>query len=141
MIKLPKRPCFEYEPPTLPGGYYLKLIFHQTWGDRDFVGLNGIVLFDQKGDEIKDIQSINEYPMSLSSLAGYEKDKRVVKNLLNNSNLTDKEEDVWLAPFQNDMDKIEKKVINMVVISFTNPLRLSGINIYNYMKHPNRGVR
>ena len=77
----------------------------------------------------------------MSGLPGYENDKRVVKNLLNNRNLNDLEEDTWLSPFQTDMDKIEKKTINMIVISFPKGVRLSGINIYNYMKHPTRGVK
>ena len=74
-------------------------------------------------------------------MAGYEKDKRMVKNLLNNRNLTDMEEDIWLTPLQTDMDKIEKNFINMIVIAFNSPLKVSGINLYNYMKHPKRGVR
>lgn len=85
--------------------------------------------------------SISDYPTSLSSLPGYEKDKRVVKNLLNNKNLTDNEEDIWLAPYQTDMDKIDKKTNNMIVIAFEKPIKISGVNLYNYIKHPYRGAR
>ena len=45
-FKLPKRNCFEYDPPLLPSGHYLKLILHTTWGDRDFIGLNSIIVYD-----------------------------------------------------------------------------------------------
>lgn len=49
-IKLPKRNCFEYDPPNLPCGYFLKLTLHTSWGDLDFIGLNGIVVFDENGN-------------------------------------------------------------------------------------------
>lgn len=105
-IKLPKRNCYEYDPPSNPSGYFIKLILHSTWGDINFVGLNGITVFDENGDEIKGIKKVSEYPAPLANLAGYEKDKRTLSNLFNGRNQTADEENIWLAPYLRDVDKM-----------------------------------
>lgn len=39
--------------PELPSGTNLKLDISSTWGDKHYVGLNGIELFNSNGDHIK----------------------------------------------------------------------------------------
>ena len=85
-IKLPKRQCFEYDPPVLPVGYFIKITLHSAWGDRNFIGLNGIELFDENGSQIKNLKKISEFPAALNTLPGYEQDKRVLRNLFNEQN-------------------------------------------------------
>ena len=46
---MPKRQCFEYDPPQIPCGYFVKIVFHSAWGDRNFIGLNGIAIYDENG--------------------------------------------------------------------------------------------
>ena len=79
------------------------MILHSTWGDRDFIGLNGVAIFDEKGNQINiDTKKIKEFPHGLITLPGYEKDMRKPENLFNNNNFSDKESDTWLAPLTND---------------------------------------
>lgn len=72
----------------------------------NFVGLNGMIVFDENGDEIKSIKKISEYPAPLANLTGYEKDKRTLSNLFNGTNQTADEQNIWLAPYLRDVDKM-----------------------------------
>lgn len=105
-IKLPKRQCFEYDPPSSPIGFFLKLVLHSTWGDRNFIGLNGVVIYDTSGNEIKKLKKISEYPAALCVLPGYEGDKRILKNLFNRNNHSNLQEDTWLSTLLSDLDKM-----------------------------------
>lgn len=103
-FKLPKRMYFEYEPPQLPEGFTLKFILHSSWGDRFFIGLNGIAIFNDKGEEIsRNVSKIMADPSSVSKLEGYERDKRVVGNLINGRNTTSADSDTWLTPLLSDV--------------------------------------
>lgn len=44
--RLPKRNCSEYDVLELPSGYNIKIVLHSSWGDRFFIGLNGIQFYD-----------------------------------------------------------------------------------------------
>lgn len=104
-IKLSKRMVSEYEPPQLPEGFTLKFILHSSWGDRFFVGLNGIDIFNEKGEVItrQKLSQIVADPSSISKLQGYEGDKRVVTNLINGQNNNTRDTDIWLAPLLSDV--------------------------------------
>ena len=77
----------------------------------------------------------------MSKLAGYEKDKRIVGNLINNRNNTTSDGDIWLAPLLSDVEKIEKGRPNVILMEYSKRSKISGINFYNYAKTPERGVR
>jgi hypothetical protein len=42
----------EYEPPYLPSGFALKFLLKKTWGDLHYIGLNGIEIYDYKGEPV-----------------------------------------------------------------------------------------
>ena len=51
----------------------------------------------------QNLSQIRADPSSVSKLAGYEKDKRIVANLINNRNNTTSDGDIWLAPLLSDV--------------------------------------
>jgi Domain of unknown function (DUF4457) len=42
----------EYETIHMPRGFTIKIIIHSTWGDFDYVGLNGIQIYNHLGQPI-----------------------------------------------------------------------------------------
>ncbi len=43
-------PSVQFEIPTLPKGQTLVLNLKSTWGDRHYIGLNGIEVFTDTGE-------------------------------------------------------------------------------------------
>jgi hypothetical protein len=48
---------------------------------------------------------------------------------------------IWLSTFQSDLEKIDTGKPNTIIIELVKTTKISGINIYNYSKTPERGVR
>jgi len=82
------------------------------------------------------LSQIRAEPSSISGLAGYERDKRVVNNLINGKNNTTSDSDIWLTPLLSDIEKIEKSRSNFILVEFTKLTKIAGINFYNYTKTP-----
>jgi protein JBTS26 len=120
----------------------VRLLLHSSWGDRFFIGLNGIEVFNEKGENVttRHLLQVRAEPSSICQLQGCEQDKRVVGNLVNGRNRTAGEGDIWLAPLLSDVERIEKGP-NLLLLEYSKPVRLSAINLYNYSKTPARGVR
>lgn len=68
-------------------------------------------MFSDQGEKLLARQKfkLKVTPSSVSSLAGYETDTRTPDKLVNGINETYNDENVWLAPFVSDIDRIEKK--------------------------------
>ena len=51
----------------------IRLFLHSTWGDQHFIGLNGIEVFDEYGENVLRNNSftISASPSSVSVLPGY----------------------------------------------------------------------
>ncbi|XP_052055562.1 katanin-interacting protein isoform X3 [Apodemus sylvaticus] len=143
-------PCREEEPepstetdgdndfkiPVLPYGQHLVIDIKSTWGDRHYVGLNGIEIFSSSGEPVQ-ISSITADPPDINILPAYGKDPRVVSNLIDGVNRTQDDMHVWLAPFTPGMT-------HTISIEFTHPCQVALIRIWNYNKsriHSFRGVK
>lgn len=102
---MPKRLCFEYDPPQLPEGFVLTFILHNSWGDKFFIGLNGIEIFNEKAENItnKNLNQIRADPSSISKLSGYENDKRIISNVINGKNNSTADNSIWLTPLLSDV--------------------------------------
>ena len=112
----------EFEIPVLPKGRLLVLSINSTWGDRHYVGLNGVEIFTDTG-AMPEIDSIRAEPKDINVLPEYDKDPRVVDNLLDGINRTRDDTHMWLAPFNKGKD-------HKVFITFKRPAQIAMIRIW-----------
>ncbi|XP_077841776.1 katanin-interacting protein isoform X5 [Macaca mulatta] len=126
----------DFKIPVLPYGQRLVIDIKSTWGDRHYVGLNGIEIFSSKGEPVQ-ISNIKADPPDINILPAYGKDPRVVTNLIDGVNRTQDDMHVWLAPFTPGKS-------HSITIDFTHPCHVALIRIWNYNKsriHSFRGVK
>uniref|UniRef100_A0A8C0EZ99 Katanin interacting protein n=1 Tax=Bubo bubo TaxID=30461 RepID=A0A8C0EZ99_BUBBB len=143
---LPKRPEEEnsveahdgndFKIPVLPYGQHLVIDIQTTWGDRHYVGLNGIEVFSSKGEPVQ-ISKITAEPPDINILPAYGNDPRIVTNLIDGVNRTQDDMHLWLAPFTPGKP-------HFIFIDFANSCQVAMIRIWNYNKsriHSFRGVK
>ncbi|XP_070617660.1 katanin-interacting protein isoform X2 [Erythrolamprus reginae] len=126
----------EFKIPVLPHGQRLHIDIRSTWGDRHYVGLNGLELFSSKGEPIQ-VARVAASPPDINILPAYGKDPRVATNLLDGVNRTQDDMHLWLAPFTPGKS-------HCVSLDFAKPCEVAMIRIWNYNKsriHSFRGVR
>nr|XP_025041173.1 protein KIAA0556 homolog [Pelodiscus sinensis] len=126
----------DFKIPVLPYGQRLIIDIKSTWGDRHYVGLNGIEVFSSKGEPVQ-ISKIRAEPPDINILPAYGKDPRVITNLTDGVNRTQDDMHLWLAPFTPGKP-------HLIYIDFVNPCQIAMIRIWNYNKsriHSFRGVK
>ncbi|EPY79533.1 hypothetical protein CB1_000916014 [Camelus ferus] len=126
----------DFKIPVLPYGQHLVIDIKSTWGDRHYVGLNGIEIFSSKGEPVR-IANIQADPPDINILPAYGKDPRVVTNLIDGVNRTQDDMHVWLAPFTLGKS-------HSISMDFMHPCQVALIRIWNYNKsriHSFRGVK
>lgn len=126
----------DFEIPVLPFGCHLIINIISTWGDRHYVGLNGIEIFSSSGEPVK-IAHIKANPADINILPAYGKDPRVVSNLIDGVNRTQDDMHLWLAPFTPESP-------HFIYIDFVNSYHVAMIRIWNYNKsriHSFRGIK
>nr|CAH7727082.1 unnamed protein product [Callosobruchus chinensis] len=122
--------------PNLPSGKTLLIDILSTWGDKYYVGLNGIEIFDSDGQIVK-VRNISALPPDINILPECNDDPRIVKNLLDGVNRTQDDMHIWLAPFETGCSHI-------ITIEFAKETTIAMVRIWNYNKsriHSYRGVR
>ena len=122
--------------PELPSGSRLVINILSTWGDKHYVGLNGIELFDSNGQKVG-IAKIEADPSDINVLPEYSKDPRVVTNLVDGVNNTRDDTHMWLAPFTTSEN-------HFVFITFERNCTLAMLRFWNYNKsrvHSSRGAK
>ncbi|XP_036388651.1 katanin-interacting protein isoform X1 [Megalops cyprinoides] len=126
----------EFEIPVLPQGQRLVINILSTWGDRHYVGLNGVEIFSSSGEPVLPAR-IHADPPDINVLPAYGKDPRVVTNLIDGVNRTQDDMHLWLAPFTPGR-------AHVIFIDFQSPCQVAMIRIWNYNKsriHSFRGVK
>uniref|UniRef100_A0A673Y4M2 Katanin interacting protein n=1 Tax=Salmo trutta TaxID=8032 RepID=A0A673Y4M2_SALTR len=126
----------EFEIPVLPRGQRLVINILSTWGDRHYVGLNGLEVFSSSGQPLLPTR-IRADPPDINVLPAYGKDPRVVTNLIDGVNLTQDDMHLWLAPFTQGRSHV-------IYLEFAGPCQVAMIRVWNYNKsriHSFRGVK
>ncbi|XP_056306739.1 katanin-interacting protein [Danio aesculapii] len=129
-------PHEDFEIPVLPQGRHLVFNILSTWGDRHYVGLNGIEIFSSSGEPITPVH-ITADPPDINILPAYGKDPRVVKNLTDGVHRTQDDMHLWLAPFTPGRRHV-------VCMDLGGRCCLAMIRVWNYNKsriHSFRGAR
>jgi len=125
-----------FDFPVLPHGKELIINIKTTWGDRHYVGLNGIEVFSENGELVK-VAKIQANPSNINILTEYEGDPRVVENLTDGCYLTRDDMHLWLTPYTMGND-------HLVELQFDDEINIAMIRIWNYNKsriHSTRGAR
>ncbi|NWW50343.1 K0556 protein, partial [Pedionomus torquatus] len=126
----------DFKIPVLPYGQHLVIDIQTTWGDRHYVGLNGIEVFSSKGEPVQ-ISKITADPPDINILPAYGNDPRIITNLIDGVNRTQDDMHLWLAPFTPGKP-------HFIFIDFANSCQVAMIRIWNYNKsriHSFRGVK
>ncbi|KAM6299190.1 katanin-interacting protein [Aegotheles albertisi] len=126
----------DFKIPVLPYGQHLMIDIQTTWGDRHYVGLNGIEVFSSKGEPVQ-ISKITAEPPDINILPAYGNDPRIITNLIDGVNRTQDDMHLWLAPFTPGKP-------HFIFIDFVNSCQVAMIRIWNYNKsriHSFRGVK
>ncbi|XP_076154749.1 katanin-interacting protein [Alosa pseudoharengus] len=126
----------DFEIPVLPQGQTLVVSILSTWGDRHYVGLNGMEVFSATGEPVKPAR-ISANPPDINILPAYGKDPRVVANLIDGVNRTQDDMHLWLAPFTPGRQHV-------IELDLGSVHRLAMVRVWNYNKsriHSFRGAR
>ncbi|CAL8283535.1 unnamed protein product [Merluccius merluccius] len=126
----------EFEIPVLPQGQRLVIHILSTWGDRHYVGLNGLEVFSSSGEPLRPAV-IRADPPDINVLPAYGKDPRVVGNLVDGINRTQDDMHLWLAPFTPGRSHV-------LYLDFGAACQVAMIRVWNYNKsriHSFRGVK
>ena len=104
----------------------------------NYLGLTGIEVFDDKGQNIKFRNAqISAFPPDVNVLPGYGTDPRTVENLIDGHNFTQDDLHVWLTPFTSGED-------HTITLLLGQDTTISMIRIWNYNKsriHSFRGAK
>ncbi|CAD8084642.1 unnamed protein product [Paramecium primaurelia] len=126
--------------PNLPQVKVITIHIHSTWGDKYYVGLNGIEIFNEQGKQIEISDPYNQVkadPSDINVLPEYFNDPRTPDKLVDGVYYTQSDMHVWLSPFQRGK-------INKITIDLIDKKKISMIRIWNYNKsriHSFRGAK
>ena len=110
--------------PESPRGRQLTINILSTWGDRHYLGLNGIEIYDNRG-QLCEVASISADPADINVLpenAGAN-DPRTVGNLVDGVNFSCDDSHAWLCPFTSGTS-------HWIFVDLARPTPLSMIRVW-----------
>ncbi|XP_011865392.1 PREDICTED: uncharacterized protein KIAA0556-like isoform X2 [Vollenhovia emeryi] len=122
--------------PELPSGDSLVIDILSTWGDKHYVGLNGIEIFSNTGEPAT-IKEIRAHTTGANQSPNNDRDPHVIDNLINGINRTRDDANLWLTPYSNGDH-------HYVYMIFEFTITVAMIRIWNYNKsriHSFRGAK
>lgn len=122
--------------PELPYGRSLIINILNTWGDKNYVGLNGIEIFSEFGKPII-IEKIHSKSSEINKFSDSTNDLRIIDNLINGINRTRDDTNLWLTPFTSGNN-------HLIYVHFKEATRVAMIRVWNYNKsriHSYRGAK
>jgi protein JBTS26 len=131
----------QYVTPVNPNGMVIKIVIITTWGDTDYVGLNGLQMFDASGKIVTikqnqlqavPLRDINDLP----EVRNRGHDARCLENLIHPTNDTFNDTFMWLCP--NSFEANGQSGICSILLLFDEPLTISLVKLWNYSKTPTR---
>lgn len=120
----------EFEIPVLPQGRHLVMRILSTWGDRRYVGLNGVEIFSASGEPVTPCR-VTAVVNGLPELNGD------VSKVIDGVQRTQDDSHMWLAPFVPGR-RCE------ITLELGEAQHLAMVRVWNYNKsriHSFRGVR
>eukprot|EP00698_Gefionella_okellyi_P024601 TRINITY_DN8737_c0_g1_i1.p1 TRINITY_DN8737_c0_g1~~TRINITY_DN8737_c0_g1_i1.p1 ORF type:complete len:1278 (+),score=327.47 TRINITY_DN8737_c0_g1_i1:97-3930(+) len=119
-----------------PSGKEIWLNIRATWGnDQQYVGLTGLEFLDGAGKIVPlSIDYMDARPRDINELQGAHADHRTLDKLVNGTNVTVNDRNMWLAPFVRGGDHI-------ITISLPDAVSLSAMRIWNYNKGEEDSLR
>ncbi|XP_053593533.1 katanin-interacting protein [Microplitis demolitor] len=111
--------------PELPSGESLTIDILSTWGDKNFVGLNGIEIFSSTG-KTPIVTKISS-DCSNTAIENPDDKNNPIDNLINGVYRTKNDSDIWLIPFH-------KGDHHCIYMTFAESIKIGLIRIWNYNK-------
>ncbi|XP_018307585.1 protein KIAA0556 [Mycetomoellerius zeteki] len=112
--------------PELPSGDSLVIDIISTWGDKHYVGLNGIEIFSNTGEPAR-IKEIRAHTTSVNQSLNNDHNPYTINNLINGINRTRDDANLWLTPYSNGDH-------HYVYMIFEFTITIAMIRIWNYNK-------
>ncbi|KAH0540604.1 katanin-interacting protein-like [Cotesia glomerata] len=111
--------------PELPSGESLTIDILSTWGDKNYVGLNGIEIFSSTGQTPIITKIWNDCDGSCTE--NEDEKSNTINNLINGVYRTKNDLDMWLIPFTTGNH-------HCIHIAFSESTKIALIRIWNYNK-------
>ncbi|GAM27479.1 hypothetical protein SAMD00019534_106550 [Acytostelium subglobosum LB1] len=139
--------CYEeINVSSLPKGRRIKFHFKSTWGDKCYLGLTSIQVYDQNYKLIKlTMQNLSAYPKDINDIPGHSGDYRTLDKLIDGHNLTMNDQHMWLIPLFHqhhihkgtEQDQLERHL----TIDLGQATSISCIRVWNYNKSQEDAAR
>lgn len=135
---------FDQQPFVMPEksqGQFIRIRLLSTYGDKHYIGLNNLEIYDAKLGPVLASGKINFKLMadpSMASSSSSLEDKRVPENLYNGVTSGEAYEKFFLAPYVNPKRLGHPNNLGrdfgQILVYFDTPVELSKISFWNYSK-------